>query len=388
MIRRPFSKRSQAIPAFKAMAILAKANQMALGGRDIIHLEVGQPDFPVAEAIRAAGIEAIRAGQTGYSDANGLPALRAQISEHYRCVYGLDIQERRIILTAGASGALALVVALLTDPGDGWLLTDPGYPSNRRFVEAFSGIAQPCAVGPKERFQFSAKTVANAWQTNTVSLLLASPGNPTGTSLSSSALKAVAKVVEEKNGFLISDEIYQGLEYGPTKRISALSVTNDAFVVNSFSKYFGMTGWRLGWVVAPDGAEAPLIRLAQNLTICPSVPAQYAALSAFDPSVLEQLDAQRDILAERRKLMLSSITETGLQVPVSPDGAFYLYAKLPEHFGSADDYCRDLLEQEGVAITPGTDFGDHDAQHYVRISYAQPRAVLQQALERMVRFRP
>jgi len=198
----------------------------------------------------------------------------------------------------------------------------------------------------------------------------------------------VAKVVEEKNGFLVSDEIYQGLEYGPTKRISALSVTNDAFVVNSFSKYFGMTGWRLGWVVAPDGAEAPLIRLAQNLTICPSVPAQYAALSAFDPSVLEQLDAQRDILAERRKLMLSCITETGLQVPVSPDGAFYLYAKLPEHFGSADDYCRDLLEQEGVAITPGTDFGDHVAQHYVRISYAQPRAVLQQALERMVRFRP
>src|SRR5210317_405459 len=166
MIRRPFSKRSQAIPAFKAMAILAKANQLAQSGRDIIHLEVGQPDFPVAEAIRAAGIEAIRAGQTGYSDANGLPALRAQISEHYRCVYGLEIEERRIILTAGASGALALVVALLTDPGDGWLLTDPGYPSNRRFVEAFSGIAQPCAVGPKERFQFSAKTVANAWQTN------------------------------------------------------------------------------------------------------------------------------------------------------------------------------------------------------------------------------
>ncbi|MEZ7965514.1 MAG: aminotransferase class I/II-fold pyridoxal phosphate-dependent enzyme [Pseudomonadales bacterium] len=386
-MRRPFSQRSQAIPAFKAMAILAKANEMALNGRDIIHLEVGQPDFPVAEAIRTAGIDAIRAGQTGYSDANGLPALRAKISDHYQSVYGLNIAERRIILTAGASGALALVVALLTDPGDGWLLTDPGYPSNRRFIEAFSGIAQTLAVGPNERFQLSASLVAKAWQSNTVSLLLGSPANPTGTSLSRIELQALAGVVEEKNGFLVSDEIYQGLEYGPVKRVSALSVTNDAFVINSFSKYFGMTGWRLGWVVAPDGAEAPLIRLAQNLTICPSVPAQYAALAAFEPSVLTQLEEQRETLAERRGLMLANISETGLQVPVPPDGAFYLYAKLPERFGNADDYCQALLEQEGVAITPGTDFGDHDANHYVRISYAQPRHILQKALERMVRFR-
>jgi len=369
------------------MAVLAKANQLAAEGRSIIHLEVGQPDFKVAEPIRRAAIKAISAHQTGYSDANGLPALRLKISDYYARYYGLNIDEHRVILTAGASGALALVVALLTDPGDGWLLSDPSYPSNRYFIEAFSGVPQVCNVGPETRFQPSADAIRQAWQPSTRSLLLGSPANPTGTSLQAPALTELAEVVADRQGFLVSDEIYQGLEYGPEARVSALSAHDDAFVVNSFSKYFGMTGWRLGWLIAPDNAIDSLIRLAQNLFICPSLPAQHGAMAAFEPEVMTILERQREILASRRDFMLAELPATGLEVPVAPDGAFYLYARLPEGAPTSDDYCKGLLDVTGVATTPGTDFGSYQAERYLRLSYAQPQAILEDALGRMVKYR-
>ena len=234
-----YSLRSQAIRPFKAMTVLARANQLETEGRSVIHLEVGQPDFPVLEPIVSAASAAISQNKAGYSDANGLPALRLKIAQYYADYYGLNIDERRIIITAGASGALALAAALLTDPGDGWLLTDPGYPSNRTFIEAFSGVPQFCPVGPETRFQLSAAQAAECWQASTKNLLLASPANPTGTSLDQQNLADLAGLVASRGGHLVSDEIYQGLEYGSTSRLSALSVDHQAFVINSFSKFLG-----------------------------------------------------------------------------------------------------------------------------------------------------
>lgn len=370
------------------MAVLAKANELAALGLDIIHLEVGQPDFPVPERIKAAGIAAIDQDHTGYTNANGLEALRTKISDFYAEAYGLSIAPERVILTSGASGGLALLMTLLLDPGDGCLITDPGYPSNRHFIEAFSGEPQLIQVGPQSRFQLTGDKVAAAWRQNTAGLLTASPSNPTGNSLSPSDLGDIYEVVKRHQGFLISDEIYQGLEYGPDQRNSALHHGDDVFVVNSFSKYFGMTGWRLGWVVAPENAVESLIRIAQNLFICPSVPAQYAALAAFEPEVLQLLDEQRDVLAQRRDYMMGCLPEAGLEIPVAPDGAFYVYARLPEGFPDADTFCDLLLRQTGVAVTPGSDFGDFETNRYVRISYAQEQSRLEQAVSRIGEFRP
>jgi aspartate/methionine/tyrosine aminotransferase len=386
--RHNYSLRSQAIRPFKAMTVLARANQLETEGRSVIHLEVGQPDFPVLEPIVSAASAAISQNKAGYSDANGLPALRLKIAQYYADYYGLNIDERRIIITAGASGALALVAALLTDPGDGWLLTDPGYPSNRTFIEAFSGVPQFCPVGPETRFQLSAAQAAECWQASTKNLLLASPANPTGTSLDQQNLADLAGLVASRGGHLVSDEIYQGLEYGSTSRLSALSVDHQAFVINSFSKFFGMTGWRLGWLVAPEDAIDSLIRFAQNLFICASVPAQHGAVAAFNSGVLDQLHRQRDILQTRRDFVLAELPGVGLSVPITPDGAFYVYAKLPNDAPACEDYCQTLLELTGVAITPGTDFGDHNATRYIRLSYAQPQHQLEQALERLAGFRP
>ena len=388
MKKRLFSKRSQSIQAFKAMAVLAQANELAALGQDIIHLEVGQPDFPVPERIKAAGSAAIHKDQTGYTNANGLEDLRRKISTFYADAYGVDVSPRRIVLTSGASGGLSLLMTLLLDPGQGCLITDPGYPSNRHFIEAFSGEPQIIQVGPQSRFQLTGDKVAAAWRKNTAGLLTASPSNPTGNSLSGSDLSDIYNVVQQHQGFLISDEIYQGLEYGESQRASALQYGEDVFVVNSFSKYFGMTGWRLGWVVAPENAVEQLIRIAQNLFICPSVPAQYAALSAFEPEVIQLLDQQRDVLAQRLDFMLRCLPEAGLEIPVAPDGAFYVYARLPESFPDADLFCEMLLQQTGVALTPGSDFGDFETDRYVRISYAQDQSRLEQAVSRIGAFKP
>ena len=378
-----YSSRSQSVQPFKAMEMMAAARLLEEQGRSIIHLEVGQPDFYAPEAVSERARSVIESNQTGYSNAEGLPELREAIAAFYSNRFGLSIDPRRVIVTAGASGALALLLPLLTDPGQGWLLPDPGYPSYRHFVSAFGCDVQTLPVDAAHHFQPTPNQIQNAWRSNTKACLLATPSNPAGTCINPDAFEEIAEVVSNKRGHLIVDEIYQGVSQEGVPLPTMLSKTDDAFIVNSFSKYFGMTGWRLGWLIAPDQAVDPLIRIAQNLFICPSVVAQAAATAAFCEEAVEEADRRSLDLAKKRSLMSEGLTALGFRIPASPDGAFYLFAEVPEGAPEAESFCEQALQQVGVAMTPGIDFGDNGTERLVRISCAQPTSVLREALQRL-----
>lgn len=385
MSDRRFAARVAEIEPFRVMAVLEQARALEQAGRDIIHMEVGEPDFPTAAPIVEAGRAALAAGRTQYSPALGLPELRAAISDHYRRTQGLDIDPRRILITAGASGALLLAAALLVEPGSGVLLADPGYPCNRHFIRLFGGEPQAVAVAAAQRFQLLPALAQQQWRPNSRGLLLATPSNPTGTVLNRSDLRGFAELAVQREAFVLVDEIYQGLTYG-SDAPSMLAFTDEAYVINSFSKYFGMTGWRLGWLVAPPTAVAPLEKLAQNLFIAPSTPAQHAALAAFSASTIELLEAQRGEFQRRRDLLLPALRQAGLVIEREPEGAFYLYAAI-DHLGlDSETFCLRLLEEEGVAITPGTDFGQYRANDFVRVAYTADIDRLAQAAARIARF--
>jgi aspartate/methionine/tyrosine aminotransferase len=379
-----WSARSRAIEPFHVMALLARANQLQAEGCDVIHLEIGEPDFTTAPPIVAAGQAALAAGHTGYTAARGLPALREAIAGFYGQRYGLDIDPQRILITPGGSGALLLATSLLVDPGKHWLLADPGYPCNRHFLRLLEASAQLIAVGPQEAYQLTAQALARHWNDNSVGALVASPANPTGTLLSAEQLSALSRALKVRGGHLVVDEIYHGLTYG-VDACSVLEVDDEAFVLNSFSKYFGMTGWRLGWLVAPQAAVAELEKLAQNLYISAPSIAQHAALACFDPPTLEILEQRRAAFAERRDFLLPALRELGFGIAVEPQGAFYLYADIRAFGGDALAFCRHFLETEHVAFTPGVDFGRHQADQHVRFAYTQSLSRLQDAVERIGR---
>jgi aspartate/methionine/tyrosine aminotransferase len=349
-----------------------------------VHLAAGAPDFVTAAPIVEAGRQALADGHTHYSQSGGLPALREALSAHYAREYGLDIDPRRIMVTPGASGALLLLSALLLNPGDGMLLTDPGYPCNRHFMRLVEGRGQLVPVDATTRFQLSGALAAAHWRENTVGAMVASPANPTGTSLSLAELAELSAAVRARNGHLIVDEIYHGLGYdGPTR--SVLEVDPDAFVVNSFSKYFGMTGWRLGWLVAPEAAVPGLEKLAQNLFISMSTMAQHAALACFQPGTREILEARRDTFRQRRDFLLPALENLGFTVPCRPDGAFYIYADAARFTDDSEAFCWRLLEEHGVALTPGVDFGLVRAREHIRFSYATSMERLEEAVSRLSR---
>ncbi|HKI74120.1 MAG TPA: pyridoxal phosphate-dependent aminotransferase [Pseudomonadales bacterium] len=383
MSQHRYADRLDDIQPFRVMGLLARANELAAAGHDVVHMEVGEPDFPTPEPIVRAGMAALRDGLTKYTPAQGVPALRDTIANFYRTDYGLDIDPARIIVTAGGSGALLLASALLINSGEGLLMADPGYPCNRHFLRAFEGEGQLVPVTPNDLYQLSGQLVRDAWRENTRGVLVASPANPTGAILSEQALGDIAAEVESRNGFLVVDEIYHGLCYSPDKITSALSVDDGAFIVNSFSKYFGMTGWRLGWLVIPEDAALEVEKLAQNLFICPSSIAQHAALAAFTPAAREIMDGQREQFKARRDFLVPALREIGFGVPVTPEGAFYVYAQIPAGCDDAEKFCRRLLEEKYVAVTPGTDFGSYLARDHVRFSYAQELSLLEKAVERI-----
>ncbi|TBU78621.1 pyridoxal phosphate-dependent aminotransferase [Pseudomonas daroniae] len=379
-----YSARSRAIEPFHVMALLARANQLQAEGHDVIHLEIGEPDFTTAAPIVAAGQAALAAGHTRYTAARGLPALREAIAAFYAQRYRLSIDPQRILITPGGSGALLLAASLLVDPGKHWLLADPGYPCNRHFLRLVEGAAQLVPVGPEERYQLTAQAVAECWNADSVGALLASPANPTGTMLSAQELAALSQALKARGGHMVVDEIYHGLTYG-VDASSVLEVDDDAFVLNSFSKYFGMTGWRLGWLVAPEGAVSDLEKLAQNLYISAPSMAQHAALACFEPQTLAILEERRGAFAERRDFLLPALRELGFGIAVEPQGAFYLYADIRAFGGDAYGFCQHFLETEHVAFTPGLDFGRHQAGHHVRFAYTQSLPRLEQAVERIAR---
>lgn len=376
------ARRMADIQPFHVMEILKRAHELAAAGRDIIHLEVGEPDFPSPAPIVEAAQRFLTGGHVHYTPALGLTALREAISRFYHDRFGADVSPERIIVTPGASGALMLALAVLTDPGDEWLLPDPGYPSNRHLVRSFEGVAKALPVDASTRFQPTPAHVEAAWTPRTRGLMVASPANPTGTLLSLDEIVALQQAVSARGGVLIVDEIYQGLNYG-IEASTALSRLDNVFVVNSFSKYFGMTGWRLGWMVAPKAYVREIEKLAQHFFISPSTPAQHAALAAFKPGTLEILEARRHAFASRRNALLPALRELGFRFATEPQGAFYLYADISGLADSSESLARRLIEEAGVATTPGLDFGDNAPERHLRIAYTTDEARLIEAAERI-----
>jgi aspartate/methionine/tyrosine aminotransferase len=372
--------RLDAIQPFYVMDVLARARALERQGRSIIHMEIGEPDFPTSPRIVEAGIAALRAGRTHYTQAAGLPELRQAIAASY--APGARPDPERVIVTPGASGALALIFAALLDPGDQVLLADPGYPCNRHFVRLFDGEAVSIPVDASTDYQLTADLIRRHWSTRTVAVLLASPSNPTGTLVPDTELHRIVRTVAELGGQLVVDEIYHGLTYGVAAR-SALHHSSDVFVLNSFSKYYGMTGWRLGWLVAPTAYVSAIDRLAQNVFLASSTVAQYAALAAFDPVVQAELEERRSEFAVRRDYLLPALRALGFDIPVVPQGAFYLYADCSRFTRDSEAFARELLEQKGVAITPGLDFGEYRARQHVRISYANTLGNLREGVRRI-----
>ena len=378
------SSRAQDIQPFHVMELLRRARELEAEGRDIIHMEVGEPDFPTPQPIIDAATRFLAAGNVPYTSAMGLPQLREAISRFYREHFGADVSPQRIAITPGASGALMLALAATTDPGDEWLLPDPSYPCNRQLIRAFEGMAKPLPVDAMTRFQPTAGQVAAAWGPRTRGLMVATPSNPTGTLLSQDELAELRAEVTAHNGTLIVDEIYQGLTYG-VESSTVLSQTADAFVVNSFSKYFGMTGWRLGWLVAPETHVRVVEKLAQHFFIAASTPAQYAALAAFEPDTLALLEARRAEFAARRATLLPGLRALGFEIATEPQGAFYIYADISRVSENSEQLARRLIEEAGVATTPGLDFGEHHPRRFLRIAYTTHEARLREALERIAR---
>ncbi|MEN8205042.1 MAG: pyridoxal phosphate-dependent aminotransferase [Pseudomonadota bacterium] len=379
------ANRMQSIQPFHVMALLARARELEATGRSIIHMEIGEPDFVTPQPVIDAGIRALQEGYTHYTPAVGLQALRERIAEFYRVRYGVDIDPQRIIVTPGASAALQLIMAVLVNPGDQVLMADPGYPCNRNFVYLLNGQPVGIPVTAASNYQPTLQQVRDYWTEQVAALLVASPSNPTGTLLGESALREYHAITSTQGGCLVVDEIYHGLVYGE-QATTALAISDEIFVVNSFSKYFGMTGWRLGWLIAPQAYVADIDKLAQNLFLAAPTMAQHAALKAFDEESINILEARRREFRLRRDYLLPALRDIGFDIPVAPDGAFYLYANCSRFTDDSFSFSSLLLEEAGVAITPGIDFGVNQPETHVRFAYTTSLENLQEGVRRLQEF--
>ncbi|WP_186065564.1 pyridoxal phosphate-dependent aminotransferase [Burkholderia gladioli] len=380
------ASRVDAIQPFYVMEVVKQAARLEQAGRDVIHMSIGEPDFTAPEPVVEAAAAAMRRGVTQYTSALGIAPLREAIAAHYARAYGLQIAPERVIVTAGASAALLLACLALVGRDDEVLMPDPSYPCNRHFVAAAEGRPVLVPSGPEARFQLSAKDVRERWGERTRGVLLASPSNPTGTSLAPDELGRILQAVRERGGFAIIDEIYQGLSYdGPP--VSALSFSDEVITVNSFSKYFNMTGWRLGWLVVAPALVGTFEKLAQNLFICASALAQHAALACFEPDTLAIYEARRLEFMRRRDYIVPALASLGFEVPVRPDGAFYVYARCGgvahPAAGDSAELVDAMLGDAGVVLVPGMDFGVHAPRDYIRLSYATAYERLEEAVARL-----
>lgn len=380
-----FSQRAQAITPFYAMEFGRRAAELEATGVHVVKLNIGEPDFGAPPAFLAEMARISDGRPMPYTGALGITELRTAIAEFSRDRFAAPIDPARVVITTGASAALLLACAALIDPGDEVLVADPSYPCNRRFAESFGAQVRLLPAGPSSRFQLDAPAVEAAWTDRTRGVITASPANPTGTSLPYEDLRALSAAVADRGGWRIIDEIYLGLKDGERR-----SIAHDdpgAIVVNSFSKYFGMTGWRLGWMVVPEPMIPVAEKMAQNFYICPPTPAQVAALTCFTPESIAVAEERRALLQHRRQLVLDGLAQIpSLSVPVAPDGAFYVYLDVAATGMSASEFCDRALSEAHVALTPGKDFGDLDAERYVRLSYAVSDEELTIALERLGEF--
>ena len=386
------SQRAQRIDPFYVMEMAKAAQAIAASARHtdrpMVFLNIGEPDFTAPPLVQAAADKAIRDGRTQYTNALGLESLRERISAWYASRFGVAVPARRIVVTAGASAALQLACLALVEAGDEVLMPDPSYPCNRHFVSAADGRAVLLPAGPEQRFQLTADQVQAHWQPQTRGVLLASPSNPTGTSVAAAELARIHNIVNNHGGISLVDEIYLGLSFEAAFGQTALAIDDQIISINSFSKYFNMTGWRLGWMVVPDDLVPVMERLAQNLFICPSSIAQHAALACFEPDSLAIYEERREAFKQRRDQFIPQLNAMGLTVPVMPDGAFYAWADCRQacaKLGLADSwaFAEHVMREAHVAITPGKDFGVHAPADFVRFSTASSLNDLDTAAQRL-----
>lgn len=367
------------------MELLARAKAMERAGHDVVHMEIGEPDFPTPPCVVEAGIEALRTDKIHYTTAAGLPELREAIARHYHERCGVSLDCGRIIVTPGASGALLLLLSALVEQGDEVLLEDPGYPCYANFVRILGGCVRQIPVGPQDGFHLTGAVADSQWGARTRGLLIASPANPTGAVIQKGRLAELVALAGARDGFLVVDEIYQGLEY-ETRSPSVLELSPEAFVVNSFSKYYGMTGWRLGWAVVPEGYAELAQRIAQNIFIAAPTHSQLAALVAFSPANGEELQRRREIFRCRRDFLVKALLGLGFNLPNVPEGAFYVYADCSRFTDDSFDFAWRLLETVGVAVTPGRDFGVNQPEHFLRFAYTTSMERLETGVQRIEHF--
>ena len=370
------------VSPFRVMSVMERALQLEKTGRKIVHMEVGEPDFCTASPIIEAGKSALDAGRTQYTSATGLEALRGKISGFYQARNNVDIDPSRILITPGASGGLTLLANMLVGPGEGVLLTDPAYPCVRNFIYLMNAEPQLMPVTMANNFQPTLADYEKAVRPNTTGLWLASPSNPTGTIMEREGLIEASQWTRERDLHLLVDEIYHGLHYVDDMP-SILEIDQSAFVVNSFSKYFGMTGWRLGWIVVPEDYIETATKLAQNLYISASSIAQYAALAAFTEEAQAVFELRRQAFRDRRDFLAAALKDIGFKIPEKIQGAFYIYADISAFSDNAEEFCRTLIEDQGVAITPGADFGNFLSSRYVRIAFTTSMADLELGVSRL-----
>jgi aspartate/methionine/tyrosine aminotransferase len=376
------ARRAAEIEPFEVMEVLSRAHALEAAGRRVVHMEIGEPDFTAPQPVVDAGIRALRDGLTAYTATLGLPQLREQIAQYYASKFLIQVDPKRIAVTSGASGGLLTAAALYVEAGDEILVPDPGYPGYRHFVRAFEGVARALPVSAADNFQPTLEMVRAAWGPRSKGLLLGSPSNPTGTLISKTELGKIAEFIAGRGGVLLVDEIYQGLVYG-AEPSCALGLPGETVVINSFSKYFCMTGWRLGWVVLPAAAVRPFEKLAQHLFICPPAAAQHAACAAFSPESISVLEKRRSEFAARRDFLVPALKAAGLAIPAEPHGAFYVYADCG---GDSRRFSLELLEKEAIAATPGIDFGANGTGNFVRFAYTRGLDELRRAAAGIRRF--
>jgi len=387
--RFPLAARVGDIAPFHVMEVQTAARALEAAGRSIVHMEIGEPDFPTPGPVLDAARRALADGGIYYTSALGIPELREAIARHYARHFGVEVAPERVIVTAGSSAALLLVFALIVGRDDAVLLSDPAYPCSRHFVRVLEGTPVGIATGPDSRYQLTAGSIGQAWTDRTRAVLIASPSNPTGTQIGPDEMAKIAALCAQRGGHLVVDEIYLGLSYDGEPR-SALATTgryaDDLFIVSSFSKYFNMTGWRLGWIVAPERHVRDLEKLAQNLYISPPTVSQRAALACFEPATLEILEARRLAFRARRDFLVPALRALGFGIPVMPTGGFFVYADSSRFDADSRRFCRDVLEGAGVAFTPGIDFGTHRAAAHVRFAYTIEMAKLEDGVGRLARY--
>ena len=379
------ARRTQGISSFYVMELLRRAKQLEAQGKDIIHMEIGEPDFSTPQAIIEAGLSHIQTGEVKYTPAAGLPELREKIAEFYAQRYSVTVDKARIFVTPGASGAFLLALGASLNPGEELLMADPCYPCNSNFVKLYDGIARTIPVEAVNHYQLTATQIKQHGTKATKGVLIASPSNPTGTLITRYQLGEAIHTVNDLGGCFYSDEIYHGLEYDE-KAETALKFSENVFVINSFSKYFGMTGWRVGWLIVPEEFIEATEKLAQNIFIATATHSQYAALAALDPRSLAELEQRRIEFERRRDFLYDALLCLGFEIPIKPDGAFYIYANCSKFTNDSYQFALDLLEAEGVAVTPGRDFGTHEANHHLRFAYTTSIARMTIAMQRLEKF--